>query len=137
MPENGGKTSVIRLLFIDDDKDDSELVGLSLRRASLDVTTVSTPREALGLLKRQSFDCVVSDYMMPGMSGIQLCEEIRKTSRIPFIIYTAYDSEEVAQAALAAGVDYYIRKRGDLAHFENLAKSVEHAVEMRGASQPS
>ncbi len=131
----GDAKKVIRILFIDDDKDDSELVGLSLRRASLDVTTVSTPREALELLKRQGFDCVVSDYMMPGMSGIQLCEEIRKTSRIPFIIYTAYDSEEVAQSALAAGVDYYIRKKGDLAHFENLAKSVEHAVEMR-RSQP-
>ncbi len=133
MPEKMGKAKVIRLLFIDDDKDDSELVGLNLRRASLDVTTVSTPREALDLIYSNKFDCIISDYMMPGMSGIQLCAEIRKTSMIPFIIYTAYDSEDVAQAALAAGVDYYIRKKGDLAHFENLARSVEHAVEMRGA----
>ncbi len=132
MPEKIGEAKkVIRILFIDDEKDDAELVKLNLKRASLDVTTVSTPSEALALLKKQDFDCIVSDYRMPGMTGIELCAEIRKTSKIPFIIYTAFDSESVANAALAAGVDYYIRKKGDLAHFENLARSVEHAVENR------
>ena len=132
LPEKKGNAKkVIRILFIDDEKDDAELVELNLKKASLDVTTVSTPREALALLKKQDFDCIVSDYKMPEMTGIELCAEIRKTSNIPFIIYTAWDSEIVANAALAAGVDYYIRKQGDLAHFENLARSVEHAVEMR------
>lgn len=131
MPEKKGNAKVIRILFIDDDKDDAELVKLNLMRATLDLTTVSTPQEALALLKTRDFDCIISDYRMPGMTGIELCAEVRKTSNIPFIIYTAYDSEDVAQRALAAGVDYYVRKRGDLAHFENLARSVEHAVENR------
>jgi CheY-like chemotaxis protein len=137
LPEKTGNKRTIRILFIDDEKEDAEIVGLTLKKASLDVTTVSTPKEALALLGKQSFDCIVSDYKMPGMNGIQLCVEIRKTSKIPFIIYTAWDSEAVAKEALAAGVDYYIRKQGNLAHFENLARSVEHAVEMRRSEQDS
>ena len=121
----------IRIIFIDDEKDEAELVGLNLKGTNLDVATVSTPREALTLLKGQSFDCVVSDYMMPEMNGIQLCTEIRRTSNIPFIIYTAYDSAGVANSALAAGVDYYIQKKQNIAHFQNLASSIEHAIEMR------
>jgi DNA-binding response OmpR family regulator len=132
-----GNDKTIRILFIDDERDDAELVDLNLKKASLDVTTVSTPKEALTLLGRQSFDCVVSDYMMPDMNGIQLCAELRKKSSIPFIIYTAWDSEVVAKAALAAGVDYYIQKKENLAHFENLARSIEHAVENRREQQAS
>lgn len=134
MPEkNRIAKKAIRILFIDDEKDNAEIVKLNLKKASLDVTTVSAPREALALLKKQDFDCIVSDYKMPEMSGIELCIEIRKTSNLPFIIYTAWDSEIVANAALAAGVNYYIRKKVDLSHFENLARSVEHAVDMRHA----
>jgi CheY-like chemotaxis protein len=127
----GNTKNIIHVLFIDDEKNDAELVHLNLDNASLKVTTTSTPSEALELLAHQSFDCVVSDYKMPGMSGIELCREIRKTSNIPFIIYTGWESEKVAKAALAAGVDYYIRKQENLAHYQNLAKSIEHAVENR------
>lgn len=127
-----GKTrDVIRVLFVDDDEDDAELAHLVLEDYSLSVTTTTTPKKALALLATQRFDCIVSDYMMPGMNGIQLCTEVRKKSTIPFIIYTAWTSEEVARTALAAGVDYYIRKQENISHFKNLGSSIEHAVKSR------
>ena len=127
----GNMKNIIHVLFIDDEENDAELVHLNLENASLKVTTTSTPLEALKLLANQNFDCVVSDYKMPGRSGIELCREIRKTSNIPFIIYTGWESELVAKAALDAGVDYYIKKQENLSHYHNLAKSIEHAVENR------
>jgi PAS domain S-box-containing protein len=65
------------------------------------------------------------------MNGIQLCAEVRKTSTIPFIIYTGHGSEEVASAAFAAGVDDYVRKEEVLAHYRVLARRIRHAVEKR------
>jgi PleD family two-component response regulator len=68
---------------------------------------------------------------MPGMNGIQLCAEVRKSSSIPFIFYTARGSEEVASAAFSTGVDDYIRKERDLSHYQILARRIRHSVEGR------
>ncbi len=137
MSKKIGKTrNVIRVLFIDDEEDDAELASLALENHSLSITTTTTPSKALALLATQRFDCIVSDYMMPDMNGIQLCTEVRKKSNIPFIIYTAWTSEEVASAALAAGVDYYIRKQENLSHYQNLGSSIEHAVKNRPNRTP-
>jgi CheY-like chemotaxis protein len=126
--KTGNTKNITRVLLIDDEEDNAELVSLNLENSTLKVTTTSTPSQALMLLTDQSFDCIVSDYKMPEMNGIQLCTEVRKKSNIPFIIYTSWESEKVARAALAAGVDYYTRKQETLAHYQNLARSIEYAV---------
>ncbi len=123
----------IRVLLIDDEESQIELAKLNLEEAdkSLAVLGVSTPKEAFAYLRARPCDCVVSDYRMPVMDGVELCREIRKESRVPFILYTGRGSEEVASQAFAAGVDDYIRKEQELAHFQVLAKRIRHAVEKR------
>ena len=115
---------------MDDEEPQMELAKLSLEDADPSITIVTTPipSDALRLLRDQTFNCVVSDYQMPGMNGIQFCAEVRKTSRIPFIIYTGRGSEEVASAAFAAGVDDYVRKEKDLAHYQILARRIRQAT---------
>ena len=121
----------IMVLLVDDEESQMGLAKLSLEDADPSITIVTTPipSDALRLLRDQTFNCVVSDYQMPGMNGIQFCAEVRKTSRIPFIIYTGWGSEEVASAAFAAGVDDYVRKEKDLAHYQILARRIRQATE--------
>lgn len=132
-PEDNVSTAVdsIRVLLVDDELTQMELTKLSLEQAdsTLTITLAPTPNDAIKLLADHSFDCIVSDFVMPDMNGIQLCVEIRKTKTMPFIIYTARGSEEVASAAFAIGVDDYVKKEPNLAHFKVLARRIRHAVE--------
>jgi CheY-like chemotaxis protein len=128
-----GTTSSIKVLLVDDEPTTMELTKLNLEEAdkSFKITLAPTPKEALTLLEEKPFDCVVSDYQMPEMNGIQLCTKIRKKSNIPFIIYTGRGSEEVASEAFTSGVDDYVRKEETLAHYKVLEKRIRQAVEKR------
>lgn len=121
----------IRVLLVDDESDASDLAGLCLRDSDpgLSIDTESSPVRALQLLQERQYDCVVSDYQMPEMNGIQFTIEIRRLSNIPIIIYTGRGSEEVASAAFSAGADDYVRKERELSHYQVLAKRIRHAVE--------
>ena len=127
----------IRVLLVDDEESQMELTKLNLEFAdpAFKITIKLKPLEALELITIQPFDCIVSDYQMQGMNGIQFCAEVRKTSTIPFIIYTGRGSEEVASDAFAAGVDDYVRKESELSHYKVLAKRIRHAVEKRRAEE--
>ncbi len=130
-----GAVDAIKVLLVDDEPDQMEMTRLSLRRVDplLDVTSVEKPRDALSLLGSGDFECVVSDYQMPGMDGIEFCSEARKVSDAPLIIYTGRGSEEVASKAFAAGVDDYVRKEETLGHYQVLAKRIRHAVARKRA----
>ena len=77
----------------------------------------------------ESYDCIVSDYKMPRMNGIQLAQKVREKSDIPFILYTGEGSESVASEAFHVGVDDYIRKETETSHYQVLAKRIRAAFE--------
>lgn len=107
MPRNKSPGHTIHVLVVDDEVSQLELTKLNLETLgpNLSIQTISAPSEALRVLKSQHFDCIVTDYQMPVMNGIQFTNEVRKYSDIPIIIYTGRGSEEVASAAFAAGDD--------------------------------
>lgn len=113
------------------------LAKLFLKRVdpSLQVESVSSPREAFRVLK-ESFDCIVSDYRMPEMDGIELAKKVRETSSIPFIIYTGHGSEEVAKEAFAAGIDDYLQKELDPGHYRVLARRIRMVIKKCRAESP-
>jgi PAS domain S-box-containing protein len=92
-------------------------------------TTVKSPLQALELIKNICFDCIVTDYQMPEMDGIQLAEHIKHLSEVPIILYTGKGSEEVAERAYAVGVDDYIRKEMHPAHYIVLDNRIRAAVD--------
>jgi PAS domain S-box-containing protein len=122
----------IRVLLIDDEETQTELAKLNLERVDPNITVTATtnPSGVIELL-HQPFDCVVSDYMMRGMSGLKLNTEIKKISNIPFILYTGRGSEEVAEVAFSVGIDDYVMKEHSLANYNILAKRIRNAVEKR------
>jgi PAS domain S-box-containing protein len=120
----------IRVLLIDDDPCQIELTKINIENVdnSILADVVLNPIDALEILHEHNYECIVSDFQMPGMNGIDLCKKIRSFSKIPFIIHTSRGSEEVASAAFAAGADDYIRKEVPLASYEVLARRVREVV---------
>ena len=127
----------INVLLVDDEETQNKLTKLNLKslEPTFKITATSTPSKALRLFKDHLFDCIVADYQMPEMNGTQLCAEVRKTSKTPFIIYTGRGSEDIASAAFAAGADDYVRKEKSLAHYQLLARRIRHAVQRNRAER--
>lgn len=125
----------IRVLHVDDDPNQFEFIKFFLNQvdAVLDVTCVGTPDEVFRELDTGNYDCLVTDFKMPLMNGIDLSKKVREKHTIPIILYTGQGSEEVAEAAFTIGVDDYIRKEMDPSHYQVLAKRIRHVVEKKWA----
>ncbi|MFB6295480.1 MAG: GAF domain-containing protein [Halobacteriales archaeon] len=121
----------IRVLHVDDEPDLAETAGAFLERADerFGVETAGSASEGLDRLAEAEFDCVVSDYDMPGRNGIEFLEAVRETHPdIPFILYTGKGSEEVASDAISAGVTDYLQKESGTSQYEVLANRIANAV---------
>ena len=121
----------IAVLHVDDEPDLSELSATFLERENerLTVETARDADDALDRLADAEFDCVVSDYDMPGRNGIELLEIVRERfDELPFILYTGKGSEEVASEAVAAGVTEYLQKETGTGQYTILANRISNAV---------
>ncbi|MFH0850866.1 MAG: response regulator, partial [Candidatus Bathyarchaeota archaeon] len=112
---------------MDDEEDKLLKVFLQETDPALQVDSVNSAKKALSLLGTREYDCVVCDYQMLEVTGIQFARQLKKRKDTPFIIYTGQGSEEVAQAAFAAGVDDYVRKEVFPSHYTVLANSIRQA----------
>jgi PAS domain S-box-containing protein len=121
----------LRILHVDDEKNQLEFTKLFLEQIEKDVVvdSVSDPEEALKKQSEENYDCIVSDYKMMSMNGIELAQKVREKSDVPFILYTGQGSEEVAESAFSAGVDDYLRKETEPTHYQVLAKRIIQSVE--------
>ena len=124
-------TTPIRVLHVDDDPEFAEVVATFLERGNerFSVETATNASEGLTRLADDAFECVVSDYDMPGRNGIEFLKAVREDSPdLPFVLYTGKGSEEVASEAISAGVTDYLQKHRDTDRYELLATRVETAV---------
>jgi PAS domain S-box-containing protein len=96
---------------------------------------ISDPTKVIDTLSEEEFDCIISDYLMPYMNGIELASQVKINYDTPFILYTGQGSEEVASDAFEAGVDDYLRKEIDPSHYHVLIKRVLMAVERHQAQK--
>ena len=121
----------ILVLHVDDESDYQCITKLFLEKfdPGIQVESVSSGEEALQLLKEQPFDCVVSDYQMPAMDGLQLCTLVREQCQHPFILYTGSANEEIAERAYTYGAIACVRKETGTSHFRVLANHIRTAVQ--------
>ena len=99
-----------RVLVIDDEPSFTEALSLSLKREGFEVDTADDGVSALSAIARKLPDLVLLDVMLPGISGVDVCREIRKTSTVPIIMVTARGEEIDAVVALEVGADDYVTK---------------------------
>ena len=125
------RSEEIVVLHVDDQPELTETVATLVEREDerLVVETATSVREALDALQKQDFDCIVSDYDMPGRNGIEFLEIVREEHpRLPFVLYTGKGSEEIASEAISAGVTDYLQKGADASQYTVLANRVTNAV---------
>ncbi|MEF8814997.1 MAG: PAS domain S-box protein [Halovenus sp.] len=128
------QTAGITVLHVDDDPDLAELTAemLAAETGQFTVETATSASEGLDRLATDDFDCIVSDYQMPGQNGIEFLETVRETRPdLPFILYTGEGSEAVASDAISAGVTDYLQKETGTGQYTVLANRIRNAVEKR------
>lgn len=101
-----------KILIVDDEMDMLELLELIITdRTDYQVVTTNSPLEVPELLKKDSFDLLITDLRMPDIDGIELIEMVKQINdQIPFIIITAYGTIESAVEAMRKGAFDYITK---------------------------
>ena len=99
-----------KILVVEDEAGVSELVTMYLKKEGFEVIQVFDGEEALQKLRKQPFDLVILDIMLPGKDGFEICREVRKFSRVPIIMLTARDEEIDRVVGLEIGADDYISK---------------------------
>jgi PAS domain S-box-containing protein len=128
----------VRVLHVEDDPAFADLVSTFLEREDerLTVETVLGPDAALDRLATGDYDCVVSDYDMPGRDGLALLSAVRGDHPdLPFILFTGKGSEEVASEAISAGVTDYLQKGGGTDQYAILVNRIVNVVEAARAQR--
>jgi PAS domain S-box-containing protein len=122
----------VSILCVDDEPGLAALLGTYIERfdREFEVTAVRSAGQALVELADEQFDCIVSDYDMPGIDGLALLESVRaEYPSVPFIIYTGNGSERVASDAVSAGVTDYVQKTTGTDQYRSLARRIRTAAE--------
>jgi len=109
LPFTGDDTSG-HVLIVDDDAEIRKLAAKFLRAHGHRVTAVRDGREMWPTLTSAAVDLIVLDVMLPGSNGLDLCREIRKSSRIPIIMLTALGADTDRIVGLELGADDYLAK---------------------------
>ncbi len=106
----GGAKMNLKVLAIDDDHAMTELLTLLLKTHGFNVMTANTGEDGVSIALKESPDVIILDLMMPGMDGWQVCNQIRKFSSVPILVFSALDSPGMVASALDAGADDYLVK---------------------------
>jgi DNA-binding response OmpR family regulator len=99
-----------RVLMIDDDRRLAEMVSDYLGGAGFRLTLALTAREGEALLKREAFDAVILDLMLPDADGLELCRRLRTSSDLPILMLTARGESMDRVIGLEVGADDYLGK---------------------------
>ena len=100
-------------------------------------TAVTDPREAVSIAAEGAVDCLVSDYQMPDLTGLELYDAIIDKTDVPFILVTSEGDETVASRAIRKGVDEYILKQdiNEADALELLANRIDNVVDRHRTQQ--
>ena len=129
-----------RALVVEDDPDIVELVSLYLAKEDFQVDAIGDGRAALAQVRATPYDLLILDLQLPGMDGLTLCAEVRRSGagrRIPVVMLTARGDETDRVVGLEMGADDYIVKpfspKELVARVRALFRRLEHAPGDDGA----
>jgi DNA-binding response OmpR family regulator len=123
----------MKVLIAEDESDTLQLLSLYFSSRGHDVLCATHGPQAWELFGSDSPDLVLLDIHMPGMSGWEIIERIRREGDTPIIVVSALDSPQHAVQGLDLGADDYLRKPFDLSELDSRVR----AVMRRTASQPA
>ena len=98
------------ILVVEDEKSLSEPLAYLLRREGYDVAVVDNGLSAVEAFTEDPPDLMLLDLMLPGLSGTEVCRQVRLTSSLPIIMLSAKDAEVDIVVGLELGADDYVTK---------------------------
>jgi two-component system, OmpR family, response regulator RegX3 len=101
---------VTRVLVVEDEESYSDALAYMLRKEGYDVSVAADGQSALAEFERAGADIVLLDLMLPGLSGTEVCRQLRQVSTVPVIVVSAKDAEVDKVVGLELGADDYITK---------------------------
>ena len=99
-----------RVLIVEDEESFADPLAFLLRKEGFTAAVATDGQQALEEFDRNGADIVLLDLMLPGMSGTDVCRELRQRSSVPVIMVTARDSEIDKVVGLELGADDYVTK---------------------------
>ncbi|GAB4289234.1 MAG: sigma-54 dependent transcriptional regulator [Ignavibacteriaceae bacterium] len=120
------------ILIIDDEQTQRDVLAGFLKKKKYNVFTASSGEEGISILSKNQIDIVLSDYKMPGKSGLEVLKEAKQINpETGFVIITAFGTVENAVKAMRAGADDYISKPVDLDELELLLDRIIEKKNLR------
>jgi DNA-binding NtrC family response regulator len=131
-PSDGAVTP-IGVLVVDDDPNLLTLAQqLLAREDDIRVVTVENALDACRVLREETVDCVVSDYRMPAVDGMDLLSAIRETEDVPFVMFTNKGSTELERRVAELDRTAYLDKGVGADRYELLAETIRSVVADHG-----
>lgn len=121
-----------RILLVDDEEAIQKLLTFPMEQEGYAIVQARDGEEALERFREQDFDLVVLDIMLPGISGTDVCREIRAESNVPIIMLTAKSDEFDKVLGLEIGADDYITKPFSIREFRSRVKAQLRRARMGG-----
>ena len=121
-----------KILIVEDEKDIRDLIIYSLEGKGYQTISADDGEKAIKMLKENKPDLVILDWMLPSVSGLEICRSIRRdinTKNIPIIMLTAKITEEDKVLGLDSGADDYITKPFSTAELSSRVKAILRRIE--------
>lgn len=99
-----------KILIVDDNPEIREIIEILLKGEGFETVQAKDGLTALNQLKKQDFDLIILDIMMPGMNGYQTCIEMRKNSNAPILFLSARTKDSDKTLGFSSGGDDYLAK---------------------------
>ncbi len=130
-------SSTIRVLHVDDDESQREMMRqfIGIFDSEIEIESLSSPLQVIDKISNNYYDCIIVDFKMPEINGIELSRNIREKYSTPIILYTGQGSEEVASEAFSVGINDYIKKEIEPQHYQIVAKRIRDIVEKQRIEQ--
>jgi len=112
-----------RILIVEDDEEMRALLRDVIEEEGHETDSVNNGSEAFRKLVKQSFDLIITDIRMPGLTGLDILPGMRKLHpEVPIVVITAFGSEEIQRKALERGANAYLEKP---IHFQKLRNLIQ------------
>lgn len=99
-----------RILYVEDDPTIAQVISVSLSDEGFDVTLAENGSIGIAIAKEREFDLVIVDLRLPDISGLDVVREIRRTTDVPIVIFTAFGDTQSVVAGLESGADDFLSK---------------------------
>jgi len=126
-----------KMLVVEDETSFSEALSYLLGREGIDVSVADSGTRAIEEFDRHGADLILLDLMLPGLSGTEVCRQIRSKSNVPIIMLTAKDAEIDKVVGLELGADDYVTKPYSTAELVARIKAVLRRVSDNDDGQSS